>query len=108
MEPSAGFNSDVVIYGFAEPLLAVQIFLRRLYRNMSEKELNLVQFASGTVTKASAGESQIMWRKFRDSEPSCIFLFNVTDHLFGHVHPPDLSRPADSTENSTLCYASCS
>jgi len=26
MEPSAGFNSDVIIYGFTEPLLAAQIF----------------------------------------------------------------------------------
>jgi hypothetical protein len=46
MELSAGFNSDVVIHGFAKPLLAAQIFLGGLDRNVAEQELNLLQFTA--------------------------------------------------------------
>jgi hypothetical protein len=65
MERSTGFDSDVIIYGFTEPLLAAQyrlcaaahnimrsgtahiyflhiIFLRRLHRDVTQQELDLL------------------------------------------------------------------
>lgn len=64
MEPSAGFNSNVVIYGFAEPLLAAQIFFGGLHRDVPQKELNLFQLASRIVTEASARPPEIVRREF--------------------------------------------
>jgi hypothetical protein len=48
-------DPDFIIHGFSEALLTTQIFLRRLHRNMPQQELNLFQFASGFMTKTSAG-----------------------------------------------------
>src|SRR6267378_3857223 len=46
IQQSEGFDSDSIIHGFAESLLATQVFLCRLYRDVAKEKLNLFQFAT--------------------------------------------------------------
>lgn len=47
MRSSLWFDADPVIHSRADALLAAEISLRRLDRDVSEQELDLLQFASG-------------------------------------------------------------
>ena len=91
-------DPDFIIYGFSEALLTTQVFLRRLHRNMPQQELNLFQFASGSMAKASAGPPKIVWGEFRNSKSLRVLLHNVPDHLLGHVVAPDSPDPAYATK----------
>jgi len=48
-------NSDVIINGFAQPLLAAQIPLGGLHTNMPQQELNLVKLSTRQVTESGTG-----------------------------------------------------
>jgi len=52
MRSGRGFNSDAIVYCTLKPLFASKILLRSLYRDMTEHELNLFQFASGEMTQS--------------------------------------------------------
>ena len=43
------FNADMVVDGSADSLLATEITFSRLHRNVSEKELDLLQFSSSGI-----------------------------------------------------------
>ena len=43
-------NADFVVYGCRNSLNTAEVALRRLDRDMAEKELNLLKFASGRPT----------------------------------------------------------
>src|SRR3981081_802477 len=51
-----GFDSDGIIDRRPNPLLAAKVSLGRLNRDMSQQELDLLQFASGSMTQTSAGD----------------------------------------------------
>lgn len=42
-------NSELVVNGATQPLLAAEVSFGRLNRDVSEQELNLVEFAAGKV-----------------------------------------------------------
>lgn len=42
-------NSELVVNGATHPLLASEVSFGRLYRNVPEQELNLVEFSAGKV-----------------------------------------------------------
>jgi hypothetical protein len=44
------FDSNLVVYGGGNSLDTAEVALSRLDRNMAEKELNLLKFASGLPT----------------------------------------------------------
>jgi len=46
LKSSDRFDAEPVIYGLSEPLFAAQVLLGGLHRYMSERELDLIQFAS--------------------------------------------------------------
>ena len=50
-----GLNADAVIDGAPDPLLAAQVSLRRLNRDVAQQKLDLLQFASGRVAESGAG-----------------------------------------------------
>ena len=56
-------KSDVIVYGVAEPLLASEIAFCRFDRNMTEKKLNLLQFATGLMAQTRTGPAKIMRRQ---------------------------------------------
>ena len=44
--PWLGFDTDAVVHGSANPLLAAEIAFRCLHGNVPEKELDLIQFST--------------------------------------------------------------
>ena len=53
----------MVIYGVAELLFAAQVALRCLHRNVTQKKLDVFQFAAGKMTQTSTRSAQIMGSK---------------------------------------------
>lgn len=56
------FYPDFVIDGAMNPLFATEISLGCLNRNVTEQELDLLQFASGGVAKPCTGSAQVVRR----------------------------------------------
>ncbi len=54
------FQANTIIDRIAESLFATQVALRRLHRNVPQKELNLLQFAAGLVTETRASPHQVV------------------------------------------------
>ncbi len=44
------FQPDLIVDGLPQPLLAAQVSLRGLHRNVAQQELNLLQFAARRMT----------------------------------------------------------
>lgn len=59
----ARLDSNPIVHRLVEALLAAQVFLGRLYGNMPQEELDLLQLASCAVTEASTGTPQIVRRE---------------------------------------------
>jgi len=57
------FNAHPVVHGVPGLLFASEVALGCLNRDMSEQELDLVQFATGEVTQPRARASQIVRRE---------------------------------------------
>src|SRR5262245_45576157 len=59
MVPSRGvrFDSQAVVYGAPQLLLASKVALRRLDRDMTQKKLDLVQFSTSEVAETGTGMS---------------------------------------------------
>jgi hypothetical protein len=57
---SVRFDPHAVVHGKPKLLLASEIALGRLDGDVTEQELNLVQFATGKVTETSTGAAEIM------------------------------------------------
>ena len=53
-QPGLRFNAEAVVHGSTDSLLAAEITFGCLHRNVSEKELNLVQFSAGGMAQFSA------------------------------------------------------
>ncbi len=56
-----------IIYSVLEALFAPEITFGRLDRDMAEKELNLLQFASGLMAKPGTGSTEIMRSDYADA-----------------------------------------
>ena len=63
----AGFDSKVVVHRDSQFLFAAEVPLSRLYRNVPEQELNLIQLAAREMTQAGAGAPEIMGCQLFDS-----------------------------------------
>ena len=53
------FDSDLVIHGDSQLLLAPEVMLSCLDRHMPDQELNLVEFTAGHMTEARTGAPQV-------------------------------------------------
>ena len=62
-----------IIDRFSEPLPASDVPLRRLYRRVTEQELNLFEFASSAMTEAGTSAAKIM--RVRDGQ--CRFVWHI-------------------------------
>ena len=60
------FDSQTIVHGIPELLLASEIALRRLDGNVAEQEVDLVQFAARQVAQTRTGSSQIVRRQLVD------------------------------------------
>src|SRR5580704_8314879 len=69
---SKRFAANSIIHSFSEPLLATQVFLCRLCRDVATEELNRLRFTFQIVTKPGARPPQIIRGQLIDPEPSRI------------------------------------
>jgi|HubBroStandDraft_4_1064222.scaffolds.fasta_scaffold16920_1 hypothetical protein len=53
-------DPDPIVHGLAKSLFAAQVFLCRLDRDMTQKKLDLFQFAACGVTETGARSSEIV------------------------------------------------
>ena len=77
--PQLGFDADAIVYRSTNPLLAAEITFSCLHRDVSEKELYLVQFSARSMTQLSARTPQIVWCYLGKSEFSRVLLHDVPD-----------------------------
>ena len=74
---SVWFDADVVVYGFADPLLTAEITFGSLHGYMSEQELNLVKFSTardGTASRLSGVGHAERVRRSRGSRCARVLL----------------------------------
>jgi hypothetical protein len=89
----------VVVDGDAQFLFAPEILFGRLYAYVSEKELDLLQFAARQMTQTCARPPQIVRRKFAQLSFGGKLFHNAPDHLLGDTFTPHGADLADATED---------
>ena len=60
-------QADFVVHRAPKALLAPEVSLGGLYRNVTKQELDLLQFASCRMAQPRAGPATVMWRQFRNA-----------------------------------------
>jgi hypothetical protein len=98
-EPLArGLNSDPVVHGRPNSLLAAEVPFRGLNRNMTKEELDLLQLPSCRVAEPGASPAEVVWCQLVDSRSRGIFTDHVPDSFFGYAFPPKPSRSCSRDE----------
>jgi hypothetical protein len=97
-------NSDSVVDGRSDALLAPEVSLGGLDRDVTEKELDLFQFAAGSVPKTRVVSTQIKQRQFLDPGSRCELRADMPDNL--SVMPSPQTLPALFTRRKTLSKVS--
>ena len=75
-------KADHIVDGVAQSLLATDVALRRLNADMTEQELNLVQFASGLVAQPGTYALKVVGRNASQST-RCTCLLNNAPYTLG-------------------------
>lgn len=103
MRPSLlWFNSDAIVNGNPQLLLASKILLSCLHAHVAEKELDLLQFATREMTQAGAGAPQMVRCKFPDLRFRRKLFDDAPDHLLSDTLAPHGTSFADAAENPTF------
>lgn len=95
---TAGFKSDRIVHRILKALLAAQVALSGFDGNVSEKKLDLFEFTSGLMAKASTRSAQIVWSKPCQSATRCSLSNDRPDHLRRKAIPPRPARLVDGSE----------
>ena len=74
-----GFDADVVVHGSVDPLLTTEITFGCLHRNVSEKELDLIQFSASGMAQLRARATKIMRCESAEAELLRILFHHVSD-----------------------------
>jgi hypothetical protein len=90
-------KSDLVIHSVAESLLTSQVTLRSLYRYVSKKKLNLLQFAAGLVAESGTCSPQVMRCQRRKLARCCFVFDNSPNHFRAEAVSPDSTGLVDRT-----------
>ena len=97
------FQADPIIHRVAEALFAAQVPLRRLHRDVSQQELNLLQFTTGLMTKTGTRPTEVVRCERRNPTVLC-FLFHDTPNNFGaESGAPNPASFVDRTKECTRC-----
>jgi hypothetical protein len=94
----ARFNSNLVVYGFSQTLLAAKILFGGLHGHVAQQELNLFEFASRRVTQTGTGSSEVMRRELQDSNLPRVLLDDMPHHFFCHFVAPGLACSTDAAK----------
>ena len=79
---SARFDAKPVVYSDSQTLLAANVALRRLHRDMPEKELDLLKLAARIMAESRTGASEIVWSKTWNVHTRGCLFDHVPDRLF--------------------------
>jgi hypothetical protein len=74
-------NAQSVIDGAARLLPAPEVLFCSLDRDMSEQELDLIQFAAGEVAQTGAGATKAMRSELLDTSANCSLPNHLPPHL---------------------------
>ena len=88
-----GFDSQSVVHGNPELLLASEVALRRLDGDVAEQELDLIQFATREVAETGAGAPQVVRRQLVDAGASRSGADDIPEHLRRTCRLPRRGRP---------------
>jgi hypothetical protein len=104
---SPGFDTKFVVDRYSQTLPAADIAFGGLHRDMPEKKLDLLEFASGIMAEPRAGPPEIMWREMRNVHARGSLLDNVPNGLFRNAVSPRFARPTDTSEERTALDTGC-
>lgn len=84
MQPASllRLNTNAVVHGSANPLLASGVPFGCLHGYVPEKELNLVQFSAGCMAQLRARAPQIVRRQLGQAELSRVLLYDMPNKPF--------------------------
>ena len=99
------FQPDSIIHGIAEPLFAAQVSLRRLHRDMPQKELNLLQLTACLMAKTGTSAAKIVRRERRDLTILCFLLHDTPNDLGAESAAPNPASLVDRTKQRAGCNA---
>ena len=95
-------DAHPVIDSLAELLLASQVALGGLDRDVPKQKLNLIQFAAGKVTQPCASTAKVVRRKLLDPGPRRSLSHNFPKHLGRHSAAPDPANFVDRSKERAL------
>lgn len=109
--PGIGFDSQWIVHGNPELLLASETPLGRFDGDMSEQELDRVQFATHQVAKTGTGASQVVRRQLVDTRASRRGINDIPQHFGWHAVSPHLAgfmdRSADAAAGDVRRLRPC-
>jgi hypothetical protein len=94
-----GFDSQSVVHRNPELLLASKIALRCLDGDVSEQELDLIEFATLEVAETGTGTAKVVRGKLLDAGASRRGADDVPEHLRRHAVAPDTPGLVDCAEH---------
>lgn len=97
------FQPDSIIDGVAESLFAAQVAFRRLYGNVSQQKLNLLQFPASLMTQTGACPSEIVGRERRNGTVLCLLLYDTPNDLGAEAGAPNPASLVDRTKERAGC-----
>src|SRR5271166_3255325 len=92
---------EPVVHRMTQILLAAEIPLGGLDRDMAEQELNLFQFAAVAVAQLGAGSAKVMRGHMLQPYAAAVSIHHVPDNVHVDAITPNLPILAYGTEHSS-------
>lgn len=100
------FEIEKIVNRMSESLFVTEIAFGRLYRRMSQEELNLLNLAAVTVTQLRTHSPQVVRRNMEEACSFTASLDHVPNDILRNASAPKLSRAGHSPKDSPFTYAS--
>jgi len=97
-------DPNAIVHCVPDSLLAAEIFLSRLNRNVSKQKLNLLQFAASDMAKTGTRAAKIMRRQLMQPELCGVVFDNVPDHSVSHKVAPSLASSTNTSGKLPATY----
>jgi hypothetical protein len=89
------FQANPIVHRVAETLFAAQVPLRRLHRDVSQQELNLLQFTAGLMAKTGTRPTEVVRCEERNLTLLCFLLHDTPNDLGAESSAPDPASLVD-------------
>ena len=106
--PWLRFDTDAVVHGSANPLLAAEIAFSCLHGDVPEKELDLLQFSTRCMAQLRARTPQIMGCYLGKPEFPSVLFHDMPDYSFCYAVAPVFACRTDTSEQSSGRNSGCS